>query len=123
MKYLLDTNIFLWWLDDDKKLKPTYRQLIGEKDNVIYISIATAWEISIKHKIGKLHLKTSLQTCFKKYNFEILQITLDHIFMLHTLPLYHRDPFDRILIAQAKVEKLTVLTADPKFTKYAVAFK
>ncbi len=120
MRYLLDTNIFLWWLNDDKKLKQVYRRLISNRDNIVLVSVASAWEISIKQKIGKLNLKSTLQTCFEKYDFEILAITFNHILMLDRLPLYHRDPFDRILIAQAKSENLTLITADPQMKKYNV---
>lgn len=120
MRYLLDTNIFLWWLNDDRKLKQAYRQLISDKNNAIFVSVASALEMSIKQKIGKLNLKSTLQTCFEKYDFGILNITFDHILMLDKLPLYHRDPFDRMLIAQAKSENLIFLTADQQIGKYNV---
>ena len=120
MKYLLDTQIFLWWLNDDRKLKKSLHQVIEDSNNSVYVSVVNAWEMSIKKKIGKLRLKAALRTCFEKYNFEILNINLSHILILDNLPLHHRDPFDRLLIAQANAEKLTLLTADNKMKKYNV---
>ncbi len=120
-KYLLDTHIILWWLNDDKRLKKPLRQIIENSKEHIFLSIATAWEIGIKYKTGKLSLKTTLEDCFEQTKFAtILPITLKHILILNSLPLHHRDPFDRLLIAQAKVEKLTILTNDPKFEEYPV---
>ncbi len=120
MRYLLDTNIFLWWVDDDKRLKRLFRQVIEDEANIIFVSVVNAWEMSIKQKIGKLNLKIKLKNYFEKYDFEILNINLNHILILDTLPLYHRDPFDRLLIAQAKAEKLTLLSVDAKIKKYDV---
>lgn len=121
MKYLLDTHIILWWLNDDKRLKESLRQVLKDSKNRVFLSIATAWEISIKYKTGKLSLKTTLEECFKQARFAtILPITLDHLLKLNSLPLHHRDPFDRLLIAQANIEKLTILTSDPKFKEYQV---
>lgn len=120
MKYLLDTNILLWSLNGDKRLKESIQRIIKNPANIIFISVVSAWEISIKRKIGKLHLKRNIMTYFKQSDFEILNINLDHILMLDNLPLYHRDPFDRLLIAQAKTENLILITSDSKFKKYDV---
>ena len=119
MQYLLDTNIFLWWLNGDKKLKPSMRAIIENSQNTIYVSIVTAWEISIKHKIGKIRLKTSLRRCFEVSPFEILTLNLEHIFHLDKLPLIHKDPFDRIILAQSQVENVTLLTGDKKIRQYS----
>ena len=96
---MLDTNIFLWWLDDVKQLKEFVRQIIENRRNKIYISIASAWEISIKNKIGKLPLKAGLKQIFKSPDFELLNVDLNHILALDKLPLLHRDPFDRLLVS------------------------
>lgn len=120
MGYLLDTNIFLWWLNGDRELKYSVKQVIADSQNVIYISLISAWEISIKHKIGKLPLKTSLKRCFEVSGFHVLPLNLEHIFKLDTLPLFHKDPFDRMLIAQSVVENLTLITTDEKMGKYKV---
>lgn len=120
MRCLLDTNIFLWALNDDHRLKSSIRRILEDPLNEIYVSVVTAWEISIKHKTGKLPLKTTLAECFEKSNFSILNINLSHILSLDKLTLHHKDPFDRLLISQAKVEGLTLITSDPKIWKYKI---
>lgn len=118
MRYLLDTHIFLWWLADDKNLKRKIKELIENPNNQIFVSVASAWEISIKRKIGKLSLKTTIQHCFESSGFLIIDITLNHILELDLLPMHHQDPFDRILIAQTKAEKLIFITDDIKIKQY-----
>ena len=119
--YLLDTHIFLWSLDETKRLTKEVAKILKDPRNRIFVSVATAWEISIKQKKGKLPLKTTLEECFRKSNFEILEIKLPHILQLENLPTYHKDPFDRILVAQAIVEKLMIITEDGKIKKYDVS--
>ena len=119
--YLLDTHIFLWSLDETKRLTKEVAKILKDPRNRIFVSVATAWEISIKQKKGKLPLKTTLEECFRKSNFEILEIKLPHILQLENLPFYHKDPFDRMLVAQAIVEKLMIITADEKIKKYDVS--
>jgi len=119
--YLLDTHIFLWSLDETKRLTKEVAKILKDPRNRIFVSVATAWEISIKQKKGKLPLKTTLEECFRKSNFEILEIKLPHILQLENLPSYHRDPFDRMLVAQAIVEKLMIITEDGKIKKYDVS--
>lgn len=120
MRYLLDTNIFLWSLNDDKRLKKQIRKILEDPLNEIFASVVNGWEISIKHKIGKLPLKTTLFKCFEKSSFNILSINLNHILQFDKLSLYrnHKDPFDRLLIAQAKAENLTLITSDAKIWRY-----
>lgn len=120
MRYLLDTNIFLWSLNGDRKLKAEAKEVIKDSRNQIFVSIASAWEISIKNRAGKLPLKTTLDKCFEVSNFELLNINLDHVLKLDKLPPYHKDPFDRILISQAKTEGLTLITSDQKIWKYNI---
>ena len=120
MNYLLDTHIFLWWLNDDKNLKKSLRNIISDPKNRIYVSVINGWEISIKNKLGKLPLKTTLKECFEVSGFEVLSIGLNHILTLDKLPLIHNDPFDRLLIAQAMTENLILLTDDRKMEKYEV---
>ena len=119
--YLLDTHIFLWSLDETKRLTEEVAKILKDPRNRIFVSVATAWEISIKQKKGKLPLKTTLEECFRKSNFEILEIKLPHILQLENLPFYHKDPFDRMLVAQAIVEKLMIITEDGKINKYDVS--
>ena len=120
MRYLVDTNIFLWSLNDDKKLQDEIKNVLKDPQNQIFVSIASAWEISIKNRAGKLPLKTTLKRCFETSPFDTLNISLPHVFEFEKLPLYknHKDPFDRILIAQARVENLTFITTDEKIWKY-----
>lgn len=120
MRYLLDTHVFLWWLSLDKRLKEGWKQVISDSSNQVFLSTVSAWEMSIKLQIGKLKLKTPLADCFKDLSFEILDISLDHILTLNQLPLKHKDPFDRMLIAQAKEEQCILVTDDEQIQAYDV---
>lgn len=123
MKYLLDTNILLWWLNDDKKLKASARKIIQARENQILISVVNGIEISIKNRLGKLPLRTTLNKIFQASNFDILNIDVNHLLLFDRLPPHpkHKDPFDRILISQAKTENLTLITSDPKIWKYKIS--
>jgi PIN domain nuclease of toxin-antitoxin system len=118
MRYLIDTHIFLWWLNGNKELKTSTQKIIKDSTHDVLLSVATMWEISIKHAAGKLPLKTTLGEMISVSDFELLPITMSHILELETLPLHHKDPFDRILIAQARAENLTLITEDIKMEKY-----
>lgn len=120
MRYLLDTHILLWWLNDDKKLKSTVSKVIQDKKNQIFISVVSGIEISIKNRSGKLPLKTTVKQIFKIAGFEVLDINLSHLLEFDKLSGYHKDPFDRILVSQAKVENLVLITSDEKIWKYDV---
>ena len=104
MKYLLDTNALLWFLADDKKLSHRARQLIENSNHESFCSIASLWEIAIKTGLGKLDLAEPFEQMFPKQlhlnRIEVLAITVDSLIKLTTLPLHHRDPFDRLIIAQ-----------------------
>ena len=122
MRYLLDTHIYLWWLNNDKRLKATIRKIISDSNNIIYLSCASAWEISIKLKTNpEFKIRSPVLDYSEQSNFEILSITLNHIFELHKLPTYHKDPFDRILISQAQAENLTLITSDQKIWRYKIS--
>ena len=119
MKYLLDTSIFLWFLDADKRLSSEFREIIENDDNIKFISVASVWEIVIKVSLGKLPgLKVSAKEILKQLNFQTLDIELSHVLEVTNLPKIHKDPFDRIIISQAKVEGLILLTSDKKVMKY-----
>lgn len=120
-KLLLDTHILLWWLENDNKLKKVVKDIISDEKNQIFVNVVNFWEISVKNRKGKLLLKSSLKTIIKESKFEILNINTNHILALDFLPRDHNDPFDRLLIAQAKAEKLKLVTADQKIWKYKVA--
>ncbi|MEK7559016.1 MAG: type II toxin-antitoxin system VapC family toxin [Patescibacteria group bacterium] len=118
--YLVDTHIFIWWLSEDKKLNKSTQKILKDPNSHIYVSIATLWEISIKNTAGKLPLKTTITEMVSFSGFELLSINLSHVLNLGKLPIYHNDPFDRMLIAQAKAEGLTLLTDDRKIKKYDI---
>ena len=125
MRYLLDTHTFLWWVLDDSQLSPVCRQIIAEPANTIYFSAASAWEISIKARAGKLPLPETpmryIPDRLHRNRFVALSISIEHTLQTYTLPLHHRDPFDRILVAQGQIEDLPILTADNLIKQYAVA--
>lgn len=118
MRYLLDTHIFLWWLNGDRRLKSSVRDIIQDNSNQILVSVASGLEISIKRRTAKLKLKTTLKRSFEISGFEVLDITLAHALQLEKLHPHHKDPFDRILISQSKEENLILITADKKIWKY-----
>ena len=117
-RYLLDTHIFLWWLADDKKLDQRHRKLLMDPANFITIRTVSIWEIVIKQALGKLIAPDNLKEVLHETEFEVLAITPDHVMYLKQLPAIHHDPFDRLLIAQAIYEGLTLITADTIIPKY-----
>ena len=122
-EYLLDTHALLWFARNDPKLSPELFSVISNIENKIYVSYVSIWEIAIKKKIGKLNFDFTVQELceyISLYSFSWLPIKKNHIFETMSLPLHHRDPFDRLLIAQAKSEKLTIITKDEKFGNYEV---
>ena len=125
MRLLLDTHTFLWWIGDDPQLSETARQLIGNADNTLYLSAASGWEIAIKVRLGKLKLPSEVQGYVSAQialnGIQVLPIEMTHALHVSTLPDYHRDPFDRILVAQSQVEQLPILTIDPLIAQYAVS--
>ena len=124
MNLLLDTHIFIWAVSDSSKLSTQARHLIEDPQNVKWFSLVSAWEIQIKSQIGKLSLDIPLQELIRqqreKNNLQVLPITLPHVLALDSLPLHHRDPFDRLLIAQAIQEKLILISHDHIFASYDV---
>lgn len=121
---LLDTHAMLWFLWDDQKLSSRAKELIEDGDNRKLVSIASCWEIAIKVGLGKLDLgeaaRSFLTREIAKNNFELLPISFDHATMVEGLALHHRDPFDRLLIAQATMESLSLVSADSIFDQYGV---
>ncbi len=124
MQVLLDTHTFLWWVDGGTRLSRRARAAIRRPDHVCKVSLASAWEMSIKVSLGKLQLPTAAARFFSEQlaanHFDALGIDLRHIDMVSTLPFHHRDPFDRLLVAQALTEDLTIVSADPVFARYGV---
>lgn len=120
MRLLLDTHVLLWWLADDRRLGAEHRALIADASNVVLVSAMTVAEIAIKTSLGKLEAPDDLLPTLEAGGFDELSFESRHADLLRKLPWHHRDPFDRMLIAQAITEQLTVLTADPHFAAYGV---
>jgi PIN domain nuclease of toxin-antitoxin system len=120
MTLLLDTHVLLWWLDNHKALSTTARGAIQDGRNTVFVSAATAWEISIKRALGKLRAPEPLEEAIEANRFVPLPITLQHARIAGSLPRHHEDPFDRMLIAQAQVETLTLVTHDESLAAYGV---
>jgi PIN domain nuclease of toxin-antitoxin system len=126
MKYLLDTHAFIWCSTDDSKLFKSLGDDIEDNEKDYFLSVASLWEIGIKHSLRKLVLKIDIIDLFKELKeskIQVLPIASDHILKQVQLPLHHRDPFDRLLIAQAQVENLAILTKNSAFKLYQVSLK
>ena len=123
MQYLLDTHAFIWFINGDKTLPKNIKEIIANTDNDCFISVASIWEIAIKQSLNKLELKdnfSKIETFIEENDITLLPIEFDHLQKLLKLPFHHRDPFDRIIIAQALAEQITVITKDEAFAKYKV---
>ncbi len=121
MRLLLDTHVVLWWSEDNRRLRPAIRKQIEQADEV-FVSAASAWEVSIKVGLGKLTVPGPLMDIVKISGFAPLPIDFAHAEAVKSLPLLHTDPFDRLLVAQALVEKLTFVSGDRALEKYPVSF-
>lgn len=124
MKVLLDTHILLWLSADSSKLSDRVKTIILEEQNSLFLSLASIWELQIKSQLGKLSLTRPLPDLLKQQcetnDINLLPIALEHIFTLNDLPHHHRDPFDRLLLAQSKFEKMPILSIDSIFDAYEV---
>jgi len=118
--FLADTHVILWSISDDRRLSGHHRAILAS-EAVVFASAASVWEIAIKRSIGKLDAPDDLTMLLPRMQFRPLAITLQHADAVGGLPRHHGDPFDRLLIAQAQVENLTILTSDPHFARYQVA--
>lgn len=119
MRVLIDSHVALWWLADADDLGPISRQRIEEAEQAL-VSVVTPWELGIKRALGKLTMPDDLVDELRIGGFEMLSISTEHAELAPTLPPHHRDPFDRMLIAQADIESLVLLSADRAFTSYDV---
>lgn len=124
MKLLLDTHVFLWMNHAPEKLSTGFRERCEQAQDDLYLSLVTPWEMQIKQQIGKLKITSPIAEMLEKNQqinrMQLLPITLKHILALDQLPLHHGDPFDRLLIAQATVEDIALVTADEKIRRYDV---
>ena len=118
MRYIIDTQAFIWYAIGDRQLSKTALEII-ESDSIRYISIASLWEMSIKSSLGKLNFQVPFEELILNQlainSYEILSLELSHVFQLAKLPLIHKDPFDRIMIAQAFTENISIVSIDPHF--------
>ena len=124
MKLLLDTHTVIWWMEGSEKLSSKVKAMLGADANELYVSTASVWEIAIKASLGKLpEFKGGAKAFLKRLEnipVTLLPIAPRHIETVETLPFHHRDPFDRLLIATAKVDGMTLLTSDANLHKYGV---
>ncbi|MBD2201191.1 type II toxin-antitoxin system VapC family toxin [Calothrix sp. FACHB-1219] len=124
MNFLLDTHTLIWWSIDPIKLSQQAKNLLDDENNNLFLSIISVWEIQIKLQIGKLTLKVPLSELIKDQqetnDLQLLPIELTHIYALSNLPNHHRDPFDRLLIAQATVEQIPIVSIDSVFDNYPI---
>jgi len=121
MKLLLDTHIVLWWLDDPALLSKDARDAIADPANEVLVSAVVAWEIAIKRGLGKLTAPADFDVAIQSAGFAMLPVTVAHALATELLPPHHRDPFDRMLVAQAQIENCTIVTRDPVLAQYGVA--
>ncbi len=125
MRLLLDTHAFLWFINGDARFSATARALVEDSANTSSISVASIWEMAIKISIGKLTFRqpftTLLPRQLERNGIVLLGITIDHALAVTALPFHHRDPFDRLLIAQAHIEGATMVTTDSIFARYGIS--
>ena len=120
MNLLLDTHTVLWWLSDDPALSEPARAAIADPENTVFLSAVVVWEIRIKQSIGKLDLPDDFGEVLDEQRFAELAVTVDHAHTIAELPAAHRDPFDRMLVAQAMVEHMAIVTRDRSIADYDV---
>ena len=124
MRLLLDTHVFIWWADQQESLSATALSALKDEANELLLSVASVWEMQIKVQLGKLRLSRPLRELVESQvemnDLKILPVGLAHVLVLDTLPFHHKDPFDRLLIAQSIQEDVTLVSADPEFPAYSV---
>jgi PIN domain nuclease of toxin-antitoxin system len=125
MRLLLDTHTLIWWLTEDSSLPASARKLIGSRNSEVLVSAASAWEIATKVRLGRLEVAADLARDFGKYlareRFESLSISTEHGIRAGSLPGSHKDPFDRMLVAQAQIESLAIVSNDARLDGYGVS--
>jgi PIN domain nuclease of toxin-antitoxin system len=124
MRLLLDTHTFLWWINNDPLLSDSARSAVASVQNDCFLSLASCWELAIKSSIGKLRLTKPVERFIPEElaanDFQLLAIDFRHVAKVETLPFHHRDPFDRLLVAQVLTEKMSIVSADTVLSKYGV---
>ena len=123
-RLLLDTHAFIWWASEPKKLSKKALALCQDRKNILFLSVASVWEMQIKIQLGKLKLDESLSNLIEKQkevnDLQILPVGLEHVLALEILADHHKDPFDRLLVAQSNLEDLKIVSKDSNITKYTV---
>ena len=122
-KFLLDTRIFIWAMENSNELQRELKEDIASPENTVYVSVASIWEIIIKKSLQKITVDFNIEESIRKTGFTILAIETAHVLEVEDLPYHHRDLFDRLLIAQARVENLTFITHDKVVKKYRVSIR
>ena len=120
MNLLLDIHVLLWWLEDDPTLAAAAREAIADADNTVYLSAVVVWEIRIKQALGKLELPADFEPVLAEQPFVDLPVSVHHAHAVARLPMHHRDPFDRMLAAQARCEGFRLVTRDAALSAYGV---
>lgn len=124
MKYIIDTHALIWYAEGSLKLSEEAKNIIENKHNDLLLSLASVWEMAIKSQLGKLNFlpnfKSFIESEIQLVGYKVLPIQLEHVHIVESLPLFHRDPFDRIIIAQAVNDDVSVLSADITFDKYTI---
>jgi PIN domain nuclease of toxin-antitoxin system len=120
LRLLLDTHAALWWLIDDRRLREEAARQLDDDSNHILLSAAVVWEVAIKRSLGKLKAPLGFAEALVSGGAQPLAISVDHAAAVERLPLHHRDPFDRILVAQAQLERATIVSSDEAFAAYGV---
>lgn len=122
MKLLLDTHAFIWWVSEPEKLPPSVLALFDDEDNDLILSVVSVWEIQIKSQLGKLQLTLPLEELIESQRqtngLQILAVELTHVLALNALPTHHKDPFDRLLLAQGQIEEAHIVSKDGIFAGY-----
>jgi PIN domain nuclease of toxin-antitoxin system len=122
LRALLDTHTFLWWATDDPKLSPRAREFIRGHENALYFSVISVWEILLKARTGRLPIQGNVaefvEVRIHRYTMTLLDLNLAHLTKFYALPVHHRDPSDQLLVAQAQVENLPLVTGDAQIKKY-----
>jgi PIN domain nuclease of toxin-antitoxin system len=124
VRLLLDTHVLLWWIDADPRVSDRSHALISDPGNTVSVSVASVWEIAIKAGMGQLEVPPDLRGYLRRQlarnEFELLPVLFEHAVAVRDLPLYHRDPFDRLLIAQTRVERLNLVSRDARMKAYGI---
>jgi PIN domain nuclease of toxin-antitoxin system len=121
LRLLLDTHVLIWAISDPGRLSIGTQRAIASRENEVFVSVVSPWEIAIKKSRHRLEDPLALEPVLEESEFELLPVLLRHTRAIESMPHHHRDPFDRMLVAQAVVDGLTIVTADRKLTKYQVA--